>query len=114
MPNRSVPHQRPRAAITRRGALQAGVLAVGATVVGTAVAAEPKARIKVGQIGVGHAHASKLSAYRASPDYEVVGVVEPDEGLRVNASRDAWRSPVEKCGAGKAAYPPGRSWRVVV
>ena len=28
-----------------------------------------KPRIKIGQIGVGHAHASKLSVYRASPDY---------------------------------------------
>ncbi|MEZ6079642.1 MAG: hypothetical protein R3C56_29430 [Pirellulaceae bacterium] len=34
--------------------------------------------IRVGQIGVGHAHANKLAVYRASPDYEVVGVVEPD------------------------------------
>ena len=39
-------------------------------------------RIKLGQIGVGHAHASKLSVYRATDDYEVVGVVEPDEKLR--------------------------------
>ncbi len=42
-------------------------------------------RIKIGQIGVGHAHASKLSVYRASPDYEVVGVVEPDTELRKQA-----------------------------
>jgi predicted dehydrogenase len=42
-------------------------------------------RIKIGQIGVGHAHASKLSVYRASPDYEVVGICEPDEGLRKGA-----------------------------
>ena len=39
-------------------------------------------KIRVGQIGVGHAHASKLSVYRASPDYEVVGIVEPDQKLR--------------------------------
>ena len=39
-------------------------------------------RIKVGQIGIGHAHAAKLAAYRKSPDYEVVGLVEPDEALR--------------------------------
>jgi len=39
-------------------------------------------RIKIGQIGVGHAHATKLAVYRDSPDYEVVGVVEPDAGLR--------------------------------
>lgn len=45
-----------------------------------------KPKIKVGQIGVAHAHASKLSVYRASPDYEVVGVVEPDEHLRQQAT----------------------------
>src|SRR5262249_39561111 len=42
-------------------------------------------RIKVGQVGVGHAHATKLSVYRQSPDYEVVGVVEPDAALRKRA-----------------------------
>ena len=46
-----------------------------------------KPRIRIGQIGVGHAHASKLSVYRASPDYEVVGIVEPDEGLRKAAEK---------------------------
>ncbi|MEZ5941859.1 MAG: Gfo/Idh/MocA family oxidoreductase [Planctomycetaceae bacterium] len=44
------------------------------------------APIKVGQIGVGHAHATKLSVYRASPDYEVVGIVEPNETLRQQAA----------------------------
>jgi predicted dehydrogenase len=48
--------------------------------------------IKIGQIGVGHAHASKLAVYRKSPDYEVVGIVEPDPDLRARAqSRDAYR-----------------------
>src|SRR5262245_65363874 len=52
----------------------------------------PKDRIKVGQIGVGHAHAAKLAVYRRSPDYEVVGVVEPDAGLRARAAlQDAYR-----------------------
>lgn len=45
----------------------------------------PKPKIKVGQIGVGHAHATKLAAFRRSADYEVVGIVEPDEGLRKRA-----------------------------
>jgi predicted dehydrogenase len=45
--------------------------------------------IKVGQIGVGHAHASKLSVYRQSPDYEVVGIVEPDAELRGRAETQA-------------------------
>lgn len=37
------------------------------------------APIRVGQIGTGHAHAAgQMSTLRASKDYEVVGVVEPD------------------------------------
>jgi predicted dehydrogenase len=45
-------------------------------------------RIKIGQIGVGHAHASKLSVYRQSHDYEVVGIVEPDAQLRKRAEAE--------------------------
>jgi predicted dehydrogenase len=41
-----------------------------------------KSRIKIGQIGVGHAHAIKLAVYRASADYDVIGIVEPDSALR--------------------------------
>ncbi|MBC7966573.1 MAG: Gfo/Idh/MocA family oxidoreductase [Fuerstia sp.] len=44
-----------------------------------------KPRVRIGQIGVGHAHANKLSVYRKSPDYEVVGIVEPDAELRKQA-----------------------------
>jgi predicted dehydrogenase len=70
--------------ITRRAAI---AQLAGATSLATAAADEPagKPRIKVGQIGVGHAHAIKLAAYRASPDYEVVGIVEPDDVLRKRA-----------------------------
>lgn len=46
-------------------------------------------RIRYGQIGVGHAHASKMSVYRASDDYEVVGVVEPDAELRRRAENSS-------------------------
>jgi len=50
------------------------------------------ARIKYGQIGVGHAHANKMSAYRRSDDYEVVGVVEDDPQLRAQAEQsDVYR-----------------------
>jgi len=42
-------------------------------------------KIKFGQIGVGHAHANKIAVFRKSPDYEVVGVVEPDAELRRRA-----------------------------
>lgn len=49
-------------------------------------------RIRIGQIGVGHGHATKLAVYRASPDYEVVGVVEPDAESRARAaSQPAFR-----------------------
>lgn len=42
-------------------------------------------RIGYAQIGVGHAHASKMRVYRESPDYEVLGVAEPDPELRARA-----------------------------
>ena len=42
-------------------------------------------KIKYGQIGVGHAHAGKMSVYRESDEFEVVGVVEPDPELRRRA-----------------------------
>lgn len=48
------------------------------------VTAPPK--IKIGQIGVAHAHAGKLAVYRNSPDYDVVGICEPDEQLRKRAA----------------------------
>lgn len=51
---------------------------------GAAARAVPP-RIRIGQIGVGHAHATKLAVYRESPDYEVVGIVEPDPALRARA-----------------------------
>jgi len=51
-----------------------------------------KQPIKVAQIGTGHAHASKLSVFRASPDYEVIGIAEPDPELRKKAqSQDLYR-----------------------
>ena len=76
--------------IGRRNFLEqvgAGVCA-GGILPGVVVADEKPARkrIKIGQIGVGHGHASKLSVYRASPDYEVVGIVEPDDALRKKAA----------------------------
>lgn len=54
-----------------------------------APAATARSKIKIGQIGVGHPHASKLAVYRASPDYEVVGIVEPDPRLREQAGQQA-------------------------
>jgi len=54
---------------------------------------EQRVKIKIGQIGTGHAHASgKMASMRRSADFEVVSVVEPDERLRARAKR----SPVYK------------------
>ena len=80
---------------TRRNFLKTSI-AVGAAVSAAApaihAAESAKSRIKVGQIGVGHAHSTKLSVYRKSPDYEVVGIVEPDKRLRDEAAgEDAFR-----------------------
>src|SRR4051812_19382331 len=72
-----------RRAFTRMFGTAALALASGRT---TASDSRPRGdRIKVGQIGVGHAHATKLAVYRRSPDYEVVGIVEPDADLRKRA-----------------------------
>ena len=73
--------------ITRRNALL-GAAAAPFLGAGTRADQKPAKRIKVGQIGVGHAHATKLAVYRASPDYEVVGVVDHRRSLR-GRSRDA-------------------------
>ncbi len=54
------------------------------------IAADPPgasgARIKVGQIGTAHSHATKLEVFRRSPDYEVAGIVEPNAALRERAA----------------------------
>ena len=82
----------------RRAMLQGiGGLMSAATAIRGAEADEKPARakpprIKIGQIGVGHAHADKLAVYRRSEDYEVVGVVEPDHRLREQAaSKETYR-----------------------
>jgi predicted dehydrogenase len=47
-------------------------------------------RIKIAQFGTGHSHAAgKMQVLRASPDYEVVGVAEPDEELARAARHSA-------------------------
>ena len=46
-------------------------------------------KIKVGQIGTGHPHASgKMQVLRKSNDFEVVGLAEPDPTLREQAKRN--------------------------
>ncbi len=46
-------------------------------------------QIKYAQIGVAHAHASKMSVYRDSADYDVVGVYEENPALRKQAEKQA-------------------------
>ena len=50
----------------------------------------PKAKIKIGQIGTTHAHAGgKLATIQKfADDYELVGVVEPDENRREQLKKD--------------------------
>ncbi len=81
-----MPHRRDL--LKQFAAASAGALLTGPMMARSARAAEPP-RIKIGQIGVGHAHASKLNVYRESPDYEVVGIVEPDAELRGRAEKEA-------------------------
>lgn len=46
-------------------------------------------KLKIGQIGVGHSHAKgKMEVLRQSPDWDVVGVVEPNPELRAEAQRN--------------------------
>lgn len=70
----------------RRVFVQAALTGWAAARFPAAFAAEPTSGpIRIGQIGVGHAHATKLSVYRQSKEYEVVGIVEPDPALRAAA-----------------------------
>jgi predicted dehydrogenase len=47
-----------------------------------------RAKIRIGQIGTAHAHADgKMQTIRKSDEFEVVGVVEPDDGRRIAAGR---------------------------
>src|SRR5262245_581676 len=78
-----MPQPSRREALVHLGAT--AVVGASGSLVG---AARPsKERIRIGQIGVGHAHATKLAVYRDSPDYEVVGVVESDTELRKQAEK---------------------------
>jgi predicted dehydrogenase len=73
---------------------QAGLASAAATGTAGILRASPgRPRLRIGQIGTGHAHAEgKLAAIRDSSDFELVGVVEPDERLRLAAAaRPAYR-----------------------
>ncbi len=70
------------------------------TLASAAVATHSRARaatpgqhkIKIGQIGVGHGHAKgKMEVLKASDDYQVVGLVEPDPDLQQEAEQGVFR-----------------------
>lgn len=87
-----MPGQSRRALLRRAAGLLAAPLLGDPARGGQDTTGPTPARIKIGQIGVGHAHATKLAVYRQSRDYEVVGIVEPDDRLRQEAkSKDAYR-----------------------
>jgi predicted dehydrogenase len=67
-----------------RTAVGAGAVAAGQWLQPYVIAGDkPKQRIKIGQIGTDHEHASKMETFRKlSEHYEVVGIVEPDPALR--------------------------------
>lgn len=71
-------------------AFGAGAVVVAAPWILAGTASQPKQRIKVGQIGIGHNHASaKMATFRKLSDqYEVVGVVEPDDKWRKQRGGD--------------------------
>jgi len=78
----------------RRRLLAGGAALAGATLAGGMAFADGQVEsgaaagrpIRIGQIGVAHAHAEKLAVYRESSDYEVVGIVEPDVHRRQTAA----------------------------
>ena len=67
--------------LPRRSFLASTLASLGPLSATIHAAAPTPGKIRIGQIGVGHAHATKLSVYRSSPDYEVVGFVESDPQL---------------------------------
>ena len=73
--------------MSRRVFMSSSALAAGSAGGAGQLRAVPAAdRIKIGQIGVGHAHAGgKMQSYRESAEFEVVGIVESDPQLRERA-----------------------------
>ena len=75
--------------LTRRTFLRHTALAGLAVTTAHAQGARPP-RIRIGQIGTGHAHAGgKMEALRGSEEYEVSGVVENDPERRAAAEKSA-------------------------
>src|SRR5690606_20835220 len=68
---------------TRRTFLASSLAAAPAVILG-----QEKTKLKYLQIGTGHPHANKISAYADSDAWEVVGVVEPNPDRVEPAKKD--------------------------
>ena len=65
-------------------------------------------RIRIGQIGTGHAHASgKMAVYRETSDFEVVGLVEPDAKRAANASANKIYADIPQMSREQLLNTPG-------
>ncbi len=72
----------------KRRTFQTLALASMAATYDRARAQSTRPPIRIGQIGTKHAHAGgQLAALRQCPDFEVIGVVEPDEARRKNVEK---------------------------
>lgn len=73
---------------TRRNALKATAAAAIVFPALSGLSQSPRPKLKIVQIGTGHAHAGgKMNVYRNSPDFEVVGYAEPNPALQAAAKK---------------------------
>jgi len=65
-------------------------------------------RIKIGQIGVKHSHAAgKMDVYRENAEYEVVGIVEPDDAAWARAEKSATYQGLKRMSVEELLNVPG-------
>lgn len=92
--------------MNRRSFLQSSAAAS----LGTALLAHGQAgsRIKIGQIGVKHAHAAgKMEVYRENPDYDVIGIVEPDDAAWARAEKTPTYQGLKRLSVEELLNTPG-------
>ena len=92
---------------TRRNALKASAAVIAfPTLTGLSQSAKPK--LKIVQIGTGHPHAGgKMSVYRDTPDFEVVGYAEPNPELRAAAKNSSIYKDLPLLSVDQALNTPG-------
>ncbi len=92
---------------TRRNALKASAAAIAfPSISGLSQSTKPK--LKIIQIGTGHPHAGgKMNVYRNAPDFEVVGVVEPNPQRQAAAETSPTYKDLPFISVEKALNTPG-------